>query len=226
MCGRYSISKKAREIGDHFSVTIPAAFEGELYNAAPTQLLPVIAMNQPDRLQHFRWGLQPPWESTSRTPPIVINARSESLHQKKMFSVLLPRKRCLIPADGFFEWEKLGKTKQPWRFVLKNDGLFAFAGLFDQLVQPDGSTAFAFTIVTTRANELLGGIHDRMPVILGKEESMAWLNEPETEKLNDLLVPFPSGEMESYKVSPKVNSAALNTPELIKPWQDPNLTLF
>ncbi len=226
MCGRYSISKKAREIGDHFSVSIPATFDGGHFNAAPTQPLPVITMDQPANLQLFRWGLQPGWQNTTGAPPIVINTRSESLHHKKMFSVLLPRKRCLIPADGFFEWEKLGKTKQPWRFVLKNEGLFAFAGLFDQLVQPDGSATYAFTIVTTNANELLRGIHDRMPVILGKKESLAWLNEPETEKLNDLLVPFPSGEMESYKVSPKVNSAALNTPELIKPWQDPNLTLF
>lgn len=226
MCGRYSISKKAREIGDHFSVTIPEAFEGGHYNAAPTQVLPVIAMDQPDRLQHFRWGLQPRWESTSGTPPIVINARSESLHQKKMFSVLLPRKRCLIPADGFFEWEKLGKSRQPWRFLLKNEGIFAFAGLFDQVTLPDGTINNVFTIITTPANELLQGIHDRMPVILNEEGSQAWLSEADPSRLNELLLPFPSGEMESYKVSPKVNSAALNTPELIKPWQDPNLTLF
>ncbi len=226
MCGRYSISKKAREIGDHFSVTIPAAFEGGLYNAAPTQWLPVIAMNQPDRLLHFRWGLQPPWESKGSTPPLLMNARSESLHQKKMFSGLLRQKRCLIPADGFFEWEKLGKTRQPWRFVIKNEGLFAFAGLFDQVQQPDGTTANAFTIITTSANELVQGIHDRMPVILNQENIRTWLSESDPGKLNKLFIPYPSGEMECYRVSPKVNSAALNTPELIKPWQDPNLTLF
>jgi len=226
MCGRYSISKKAREIGDHFSVTIPAAFQGGHYNAAPTQVLPVIAMDKPDRLQHFRWGLQPRWESTLETPPIMINARSESLHHKKMFSVLLPRKRCLIPADGFFEWEKLGKTKQPWRFMLKNEDLFAFAGLFDQVALPDGTNTTAFTIITTSANELLQGIHDRMPVILDREGSRAWLSEAESGRLSELLAPYPYGEMKSYRVSPKVNSAALNTPELIKPWQDPNLTLF
>lgn len=226
MCGRYSISKKAREIGDHFSVTIPSEFEGGHFNAGPAQLLPVITMDQPGSLQVFLWGLQTKWKSPAGKPTTVINARAESLFEKKMFSGLLSQKRCLVPADGFFEWEKAGKKKQPWRFVLKDEGLFAFAGLFDIITGPDGKNHFGFSIITTRSNELLEGIHNRMPVILDRQSSDAWLNETETERLAELFRPYPSGNMKSYKVSPKVNSVSLNTSELIIPWQDPNLTLF
>lgn len=226
MCGRYSISKKAREIGEHFSVTIPSAFQGERFNAAPSQSLPVIAMDEPLSLQMFQWGLKAPWKNASGESSLVINARSESLRAKKMFSRLLDSQRCIIPADGFFEWEKTGKIKQPWRFLLENEGLFSFAGLFDLLEAADGKRYHAFSIITTQANSLLEGIHHRMPVILDKEGHAAWLTETSPSLLDDLLQPFPSEKMKRYKVSPKANSAAINTPELIKPWQDPNLTLF
>lgn len=220
------MSKKAREIGEHFSVSVPPEYEGANYNAAPSQLLPVIAMNEPGSLQLFQWGLQPDWANATKGPSLVINARSESLHQKKMFADLFSRKRCLIPADGFYEWEKRGKTKQPWRFALKDESLFAFAGLFDTLTRPDGETMYAFTIITTSANELLEGIHERMPVMLDRQGCETWLSEAETKSLDELFYPYASAKMKSYKVSPKVNNAAINTPELISPWQDPNLTLF
>lgn len=227
MCGRYSISKKAREIGDHFRVIIPPEFQGQQYNAAPTQCLPAIAMSQPGQLQLFRWGMKAPWQNAGGTASLVINARAESLRQKKMFSTLVERQRCIIPADGFFEWEKTGRTKQPWRFLLKNESLFAFAGLFELTREPDGSSLSSFSIITTRANALLEGIHDRMPVILDLNGQSAWLNDTEgLEAMDELLQPFPAEKMERHKVSPKVNNAALNLPELIKPWQDPNLTLF
>ncbi|MEE4177952.1 MAG: SOS response-associated peptidase [Bacteroides sp.] len=226
MCGRYSISKKAREIGEHFNVTIPSGFQGELFNAAPAQSLPVIAMNQPLSIQMFQWGLKAPWKNASGESSLVINARSESLRAKKMFSRLLDGQRCIIPADGFFEWEKTRKIKQPWRFLLESEELFSFAGLFDLMETPDGCRYYAFSIITTQANSLLEGIHDRMPVILDQEGHAAWLRETSPSVLDDLLQPFPSEKMKHYKVSQKVNNAANNNPELIKPWQDPNLTLF
>ena len=226
MCGRYSISKKAREIGDHFRVIIPPDFQGQVYNAAPTQFLPVIAMDQPSHLQMFQWGLSAPWENFAGESAPVINARSESLREKKMFNSLLDTQRCIIPADGFFEWEKAGRIKQPWRFQLKNEDLFAFAGLFNQTRETDGSLRFSFSIITTRANSLLDGIHNRMPVILDRESHKKWFSETNWNKLEDILQPYPAINMNRFKVSPKVNSAAVNLPELILPWQDPNLTLF
>jgi len=226
MCGRYSISKKAREIGEHFSVTIPQNFNGAVYNAAPTQLLPVIAMNEAGNLQLMQWGLQSKWKNEAGNPSLVINARAESLQEKRIFSGLLETKRCLIPADGFFEWQKAGKSKQPWRFTLINEGLFAFAGIFDAIGSRDGEILWGFSIITTRANDLLSGIHDRMPVILDLEGSKTWISQKQFSDLEELLVPYPTQKMKSYKVSPKVNSAAANSPDLIVPWQDPNLTLF
>jgi putative SOS response-associated peptidase YedK len=226
MCGRYSISKKAREIGEHFQVIIPEQYQGKHFNAAPTQPLPVICMDKPDALQLFNWGLLAQWANATGNTPLIINARAESLAQKKMFSSLLSKNRCIIPADGFYEWEKKGKAKQPWRFVLKNEQLFAFAGLFNLITGPDGSQMPAFTIITTQANEMVKNLHSRMPVILSRQGQHAWLNEPDNEKLNELLQPFPYGEMDTYKVSPKLNRVAENSPEIINPWQDPNLTLF
>lgn len=226
MCGRYSISKKAREIGEHFHVTIPEQYQGEHFNAAPTQPLPVISMNQPATLQLFRWGLLATWTSQTGQSPLIINARAESLAEKKMFSSLLSKNRCIIPADGFYEWEKKGKARQPWRFTVKNEPLFAFAGLFNRVTSPEGMQMPAFTIITTQANEMVKNLHSRMPVILNRQAQQAWLKEPYGEKLHELLQPFPSGEMETYKVSPKLNNVAENSPEIINPWQDPNLTLF
>ena len=226
MCGRYSISKKAREIGEHFQVTIPETYQGEHFNAAPTQLLPVICMDKPAAVQLFRWGLFASWANPTGNSPLIINARAESLAQKKMFSSLLSKNRCIIPADGFYEWEKKGKAKQPWRFVLNKEQLFAFAGLFNLITGPDGSPMPAFTIITTQANEMVKNLHSRMPVILSSQAQHAWLNEQDSEKLNELLQPFPYGEMDTYKVSPKLNRVAENSPEIINPWQDPNLTLF
>ena len=226
MCGRYSISKKAREIGDYFNITIPEEFQGGIYNAAPTQPLPVVTMDNPAKMQLFHWGLQPSWENSPGNSSIMINARAESLREKKMFRNLIERKRCIIPADGFFEWEKTGKIKQPWRFLLKSEGLFAFAGLFNQFEDSEGNNHFAFLIITAKANPLIGDVHNRMPVILDQGGHKTWLSETSISGLDKLLEPFPADKMRRFKVSPKVNQASNNFPELIRPWQDPNLTLF
>ncbi len=227
MCGRYSISKKAREIAEYFGVIAPENIAGGVYNAAPTQLLPVIAMNQPRKLQQFMWGLQANWKNESNISPMLINIRAESLFEKKMFGNMLQTNKCLVMADGFFEWQKAGKSKQPWRFTLNDDSIFAFAAIFDGTPGPDGKIGFRFAIITTDANPMVSPIHNRMPVILDREGSMAWLSAVNNQQeIKTLLVPYPASKMKSYKVSPRVNSTAANSPELIKPWQDPNLTLF
>lgn len=226
MCGRYSISKKAREIADFFEVSPPDNFSGAIYNAAPTQLLPAIALNQPHKLQLFKWGLLASWSNESASQPLLINARAESLFEKKMFAPLVQTNRCLVPADGFYEWERVGKTKQPWRFTLADDGIFAFAAIFSNTVYKNGQIGHTFAIITTGANQLVSPVHDRMPVILDRETSQSWLEAGNPHEIQQILKPFQADKMKSYKVSPKINSAAANSPDLINPWQDPTLTLF
>lgn len=227
MCGRYSISKNAGEISGHFGLMAPENFSGGVYNAAPTQLLPVIAMNQPRKVQQFRWGLNGNFKNKSHNQPLIINIRSESLFEKTSFSKLAQTQRCLVVADGFFEWQKAGKIKQPWRFTLTDDRLFAFAGIYDTTTENNDRAIFRFAILTTAANSAVSPIHDRMPVILNSKGSGIWLQEsPHQQEIKLLFEPYPAANMKSYKVSPMVNSTAANNPDLIKPWQDPNLTLF
>jgi putative SOS response-associated peptidase YedK len=223
MCGRFTLAKKPGDISDRFQIIIPPVLDVPVFNAAPAQLLPVIAQKDPERLSMVRWGISPTWSQGQ----LVINARSETIATKKMFSPLLEEGRCLIPADGFFEWQKRGGKKQPYRFTLKDEGLFAFAGLLGTYTDPTGQKTVAFTILTTEANELVSEIHNRMPVILPRETEKDWIaGKLGPEDIQSLLQPYPAGMMQSYMVSPGVNNARVNHPGLIDPWKDNTLTLF
>lgn len=226
MCGRYSITKSAKEIGEHFGVGANDGFDIPRYNAAPTLNLPAIGMNEPERLRMFRWGLRPAWKTPGGNDQLIINARIESVSQKKTFSNLLKRSRCLIPADGFYEWEKFGKTRQPWRFVMNDESLFAFAGIFEKQELPNGQSNYVFCILTTVANSLIMPLHGRMPVIIDSNRIANWLDSGEYINPEDYVIPYPSEKMRSYKVSPLINNVRLNSPELILPWTDPALKLF
>ena len=187
------------------------------YNAAPSQALPVVTNQQPNSLQFFYWGLQPFWAKDAKAIKRSINARSETLTEKPMFRSLLKRKRCLVPADGFFEWQKTDEGKVPHRIMLKNEELFTFAGLWDEWTDKEtGEVLHTYCIITTDANELVRPIHDRMPVILSPEAEELWLDENEPEEgLISLLVPYKADEMKSFAVSPLVNSPENNVPEVI-----------
>lgn len=152
----------------------------------------------------------------------MINARAETIAEKPAFRAALRKRRCLIPADGFFEWQKLGKLKQPVRIVLKNRETFGFAGLWEKWKSPEGEEITSCTIITTEANELLKTVHDRMPVILTREDEAVWLDPKtqETEKLLPLLKQYPSDKMEFYPVSRDVNSPAVDKPSNIEPIKD------
>ena len=217
MCGRYTVLPEVKGNSSIVSELVQKKLKDSHYNAAPGQGLPVITNREPKKLQFFSWGLQPFWAKDAKAVKRAINARSETVAEKPMFRKLFKSKRCLVPADGFFEWQKKEKEKVPHRIMLKSEELFSFAGLWDEWTDKEtGEMLHTFSIITTEANELVGSIHDRMPVILSPEAEELWLDEngPQEELLS-LLVPFRADEMKAFPVSQLVNSAVNNVPEVI-----------
>ncbi len=216
MCGRFSIAKEAEDIVARFEVNLANAFSKN-YNAAPTQNLPVKTNSEPQVINFYRWGLIPFWAKDETIGNKLINARAETINIKPSFKNSLKSKRCLVISDGFFEWKKMAGLKQPYRITLKNEELFAYAGLWDTWKDSEGNHINSFTIITTDANEIVSELHDRMPVILSPENESKWLdNNAETSGILNLLKPYPSELMIKYPVSSLVNSPANNTEELIK----------
>lgn len=166
----------------------------------------------------LRWGLIPSWSKDPKTGNIMINARAETIAEKPTFKSPLKRRRCLVIADGFYEWKKEGKTKQPHFIHLKDDGPFAFAGLWERWKQDDLAIE-SCTIITTKANELMAPLHDRMPAILSKNDFDVWLDPSvdDPEKLAPLLDSYPSSEMDLYPVNTVVNSTRNETSECTVP---------
>ena len=187
-------------------------FDSELphsprYNIAPTQ--PVLAVTNGERRQpaYLRWGLIPSWAKNASVGNRLINARAETLTERSSFRTALVRRRCLVLADGFYEWQRVGNAKKPMRIVMKSGELFAFAGLWDSWRDPAGDIVRSCTIITTEPNELLRPIYNRMPVILPKELESFWLNDEVQPPfaLADILSPSPAEAMEAYEVSSLIN---------------------
>lgn len=221
MCGRFTLHHSQGEIAARFEI------QGSLFpdlaprfNVAPTQAIPVITAHGPrlERLlEPMLWGLVPFWAKDTGIGSKLINARSETAHEKPSFKHSLKRRRCLIPADGFYEWER--STKTPRHFRLMGGRLFAFAGLFDEWQSPDGSPLRTCTVLTTSPNPLVAPIHDRMPVILHEEDESAWLD-VQSVLPGDLLpffAPYPESEMDAYIVGKRVGSPANDDPGLLVP---------
>lgn len=216
MCGRYSVIPKAKG-STRVAKLLEKAMKEAHYNAAPSQSLPVVTNEKPDTIQFFSWGLQPFWAKDTKVVKRSINARAETLTEKPSFRNLLKSKRCLVPADGFFEWQVTPQGKVPHRILLKNEELFSFAGLWDEFVdKATGEVLHTYTIITTDANDLVKPIHDRMPVILSPEAEELWLDEHESQDdLLSLLKPHDADKMKEYPVSTLVNSPMNNVPEVI-----------
>lgn len=216
MCGRYSVIPKAKGNSRVAKLLAEGLNEGR-YNAAPSQSLPVVTNDQPDAIQLFSWGLQPFWAKDAKSIKRSINARAETLTEKPSFRTLLKSKRCLVPADGFYEWQATPHGKVPHRILLKNETLFSFAGLWDEwLDKSTGEVLHTYTIITTEANELVRPIHDRMPVILSPEGEELWLDQHDSQDdLLSLLKPYDPDKMKEYPVSTLVNSPMNNMPEVI-----------
>ena len=231
MCGRfvlvdwYGIEQRfdlpeadLRNISEHYSESGDAP--APRYNIAPTQDVLVIRNDSSqNHAEMMRWGLVPSWAKDPKIGSRMINARSETLAEKPSFRTAYRRRRCLIVADGFYEWKRDGKTRTPMRIMLDSGQLFALAGLWEAWKRPDDSWMMSCAIVTTSANDLVADIHDRMPVILDPDVESVWLDSDldDTAALSELLVPYPSERMTAYEVSRIVNSAANDVPECIAP---------
>ena len=210
MCGRFtlrSIDRIRLALGNRINLE----YVPPRYNIAPTQ--PVITVVSPEAVQEMVWGLIPNW---SKQPKAIINARSETLDDKASFSESFQRRRCLILADGFYEWRRAGKARQAFYFQMKDGRAFAFAGIWDRW-RSNETTIKSCAIITTSANELLEPVHDRMPVILPEDKYQLWLNEEVSPtELKKLLGPYSSDEMQSYPVSSQVNYTDIDNEELVK----------
>ena len=221
MCGRYSITTPVEALSRLFRFSGPLPNLRPRYNVSPTQQVPIVRWAPADgqrELAQVRWGLIPFWAKDAKIGYSLINARAEGIAEKPSFREAFKRgRRCLIAADGFYEWEKRGATKQPWRITLADGGPFAFAGLWERWEKaPDGVPIESCTIITTAANQLLRPLHDRMPVILAHDDYAAWLGEDAARAVAELLQPYPSEEMRAYCVSTAVNSVRNDGPECVE----------
>ncbi len=217
MCGRYSLSKSKIELEERFQAEMLADFKPR-YNIAPTQLVPVITSDAPKGFSFFYWGITPDFGQNKPVAQKLINAKAETVHEKISFKNSFQRRRCLIPADGFFEWKRLGKkTKIPYRFTLREEEIFSFAGIWEEYETVTGEIQHTFLILTTSPNEVVADVHDRMPLILSRESEKKWLDKysSETELVN-LLKPYPAELMLHYTVSPLVNSVQNDSPGIIR----------
>jgi putative SOS response-associated peptidase YedK len=221
MCGRFTLTVDPAQLQDAFPGVDIGPGPAPRYNIAPTQPVAVIANNASDKLDYFVWGLIPSWAKDPEIGSRLINARADTLAEKPSFRSAYRRRRCLIPASGFYEWkpEPGSKSKTPMYITLATGKPFAFAGLWEFWQSPDGSQVLSCTIITTEPNELMAEIHNRMPVILPAEAYSLWLdpNERRPDELDGLLKPYPAAEMVAYPVSRQVNSPQNDTAELILP---------
>ncbi len=220
MCGRYALAASKGKLAEKFDLS------GELpdltpnYNVAPTQSVATILGDGEERwLELMRWGLIPSWADDPGIGARMINARSETAAEKPSFRSAFKKRRCLIPTDGFYEWQKTNGTKRPFHIRLQDGDPFALAGLWEIWQDEDGLEVHSCTILTTEANDLLASVHGRMPVILNPENYDFWLDPDAQEKepLISLLEPYPSEAMEAYPVSRFVNSPSNNDPSCVEP---------
>jgi len=222
MCGRYTLSTPSDLLADLLEIQ-PAAELTARYNIAPTQEAPVIRLAGDatgDReLTLLKWGLVPFWAEDPSIGNRMINARAETVAEKPSFRTSFKKRRCIVPADGFYEWQKTGSGKQPYFFRLKSRQPFGMAGLWDRWEKGDGEPIETFTILTTQPNELVARAHHRMPVLLNQRQIGLWLD-PTADTAPDLGAlwnPYPAAEMEGFPVSTYVNNPANDTPRCIEP---------
>jgi putative SOS response-associated peptidase YedK len=211
MCGRYTLIKLADLVKLIPWLQVPAEIlqQQARYNVAPSQVMPIITSTD---VRPAQWGFVPSWtKETPKTRP--INARAETIATSGMFRQAYRQRRCLVPADGFYEWRGAKPPKQPFYIRMKHRSPFAFAGLWERWRPPEGEPVETFTILTTSPNELLTPIHNRMPVIISPEKYHQWL---EGDNPDELLQPYPAGQMDAVAVSTRVNSPKFDDPSCIE----------
>ncbi len=220
MCGRYELHTHPAAIALLFELSHAPSFEPH-YNIAPMTDVPVVRVNANGEreLARMRWGFVPRWAKDPSIAARMINARGETLADKPTFRIAFRRHRCLLPADGYYEWQQMaagdGVRKQPLHVGMKDAATFAIGGLFERWMSPDGEVLDTCTIVTTDANALLAPIHDRMPLIVAPEQYARWLD-PQEPDVRDLVVPFAAERMTHYPVSTRVNNTRHDDEKLIE----------
>jgi putative SOS response-associated peptidase YedK len=219
MCGRYVITSAPEAIRRLFGYLDQPNFPPR-YNVAPTQGVPIVRLTEGKRqFALVRWGLIPSWVKDPRAFSLLINARGETVNEKPAFRNAMKRRRCLFPADGFYEWKKEGGRKRVYFVRKKSGGPMALAGLWETWTGPNGEEQETAAIVTTKANQTCAAIHDRMPMILEPADYDLWLDcaNVDTETAAALIRPAPDGLLEIYEVSPAANRVANDSPALLEP---------
>jgi putative SOS response-associated peptidase YedK len=216
VCGRFSFAVKTRIIEESFDAVVEKGSYKERYNCAPSQNLAVISNATPGELSYYRWGLIPGWAKDASFGNKTINAKAETILEKPSFRNPFRKRRCLVPADSFYEWSR-DADKKPWRILMCDGSPFAMAGIWDSWYNEEGEELRSFSIITTIANEIVAPIHHRMPVLLGNTESRIWLSDTGEADLTSLLQPFPSEKMKAYPISKLVNSPFNDTEKIWEP---------
>ncbi len=221
MCGRSSLTKTQKELEQRFQAEF---YQEDIerynpipnYNVAPTHMHPVITNEAPDRFHLFKWGLIPYWAKKVSVGSKMINCRIETILEKPAFQNAVRHRRCIIPFDGFYEWKKIHKDKIPYRITLKDQGLFAVAGIWEQWKSEEDKTVFSFSIVTQPPNNLMKDIHDRMPAILLPEQEKTWLDKSiSAEDALSIIAPYPDDLLHAYTVSDRINKVTENDAQLL-----------
>lgn len=216
MCGRFAFSPFQKLIEERFDIEVETGNYIPRYNCAPSQSLAVITNNDPDKLSYFKWGLIPHWAKDPKIGYKLINARAETIDEKASFKSSFLSKRCLIPADSFYEWKVEKNKKIPYRIFIKNESIFTMAGIWDIWRSPQENLISSFSIITTSANDFMSNIHDRMPVILNRDDEKKWLANEPAESLKSFLKQYPSELMDAYEVSSMVNNPINDNAEISK----------
>jgi putative SOS response-associated peptidase YedK len=216
MCGRYGLWESPPDLEQRFDGHIEFDYEPR-YNIAPESWGGAVVKNEsPDKINQLSWGLRPHWIDDPDDWPHPINARAETVADKPSFREAFKKRRCLIPANNFYEWTGRKGSRIPYYIGVDDQEVFSMAGVWERWSE-NGTEFQSYTIITTDANEVVGELHDRMPVILDREEEQLWLETDDVDEIQGMLDPFPNDRMEGYEVSTKVNNSANEGPELIEP---------
>lgn len=230
MIERYTLTATREQLQQRFGVDVPESYKPQ-YNAAPTHLLPVILQGSAG-ISFFYWGTPPEWAKNKHVSEKLINIRAESFSERPSMRKTLKRYRCIIPADGFYAWKKVGKkTLIPHRFIISDKSIVSFAGIWEEFEDNEGQTHHTFMLVTAQANTLVSNMTERMPMIFEKAQEKIWMDaDASEESLLALFKIYPENKMSLYTVSPRINDSTVNAPSLIiaTPPADQfgNLTLF
>jgi len=224
MCGRFILMTPGSSLAEQFRLSEDVSLEPR-YNIAPTQFVAVVRIGRDDptrKLVMLKWGLVPFWAKDKSIGSRLINARAESVAEKPAFRAAFKYRRCLIPADGFYEWKKTGKRKQPYFVGMADGHLFAFGGLWEHWESPEGEVIESCTILTTESNELVQELHDRIPLVVEPKDYELWLDPDmkDSTRLKPLLRPYPGDAMSKFPVSERVNRATYDAADCLEPVEE------